>query len=42
VVVIGGGLAGVTTAITAAEADPSLEVVMLEKSARLGGNRCDR
>ena len=48
VVVVGGGAAGFFTAITAAEASPEAEVIILEQSKRLlhkvsisGGGRCN-
>ncbi|MEM1158820.1 MAG: NAD(P)/FAD-dependent oxidoreductase [Verrucomicrobiota bacterium] len=48
VVVVGGGAAGYFTAITAAEADPTAQVVILEQSKRVlhkvsisGGGRCN-
>ncbi len=47
-VVIGGGAAGFFTAITAAETNPSLEVIILEKGTKVlqkvkisGGGRCN-
>jgi len=48
VVIIGGGAAGFFTAITAAESNPNLEVIILEKSKNVlqkvkisGGGRCN-
>ncbi len=48
VVIIGGGAAGFFSAITAAETNPSLEVILLEKSKNVlqkvkisGGGRCN-
>lgn len=38
VVVVGAGLAGMTAAITAAEADPSVHVIVYDKEPHLGGN----
>eukprot|EP00467_Chlorarachnion_reptans_P005239 CAMPEP_0114487064 /NCGR_PEP_ID=MMETSP0109-20121206/560_1 /TAXON_ID=29199 /ORGANISM="Chlorarachnion reptans, Strain CCCM449" /LENGTH=506 /DNA_ID=CAMNT_0001663291 /DNA_START=82 /DNA_END=1599 /DNA_ORIENTATION=- len=38
VVVIGSGLAGLTAAITAAENRPRVQVTLLEKNLKLGGN----
>ena len=48
VVIIGGGAAGFFTAITAAEMNPNLDVVILEKGKNIlqkvkisGGGRCN-
>lgn len=48
VIIIGGGAAGFFTAITAAEANPNLEVIVLEKGNKVlqkvkvsGGGRCN-
>lgn len=38
VVVIGGGISGLSTAHMVRERDPSAEVVLLEQAARVGGN----
>lgn len=37
VVIVGGGLSGLTTAFHLAEKDPHLRVIILEKRQRLGG-----
>lgn len=37
VVIVGGGLSGLTTAYYLAEKDPNLNVVILEKNHKLGG-----
>ena len=47
-IVVGGGAAGFYTALTAAEADPSLRIALIEPAARVlskvrvsGGGRCN-
>ena len=37
-IVVGSGLGGTSAALTAAQLDPSLDVVVLEKEAKPGGN----
>lgn len=37
-IIVGSGLGGTTAALTAAQADPNLEIVVLEKEAKPGGN----